>query len=56
MRRLEESNTGDPMHNSEKNTVKLILECINRQHVNMPLFNATKKGSSTYFSIGNSGI
>ena len=48
--RLKESNTGDLMHNSEKNKLnKLILECINRQYVNMASFNATKKGTSTYF-------
>ena len=44
---LKESNTGEQMHNSEKN--KLILECINRQYVNMALFNSKKKESSTYF-------
>ena len=44
---FDESNTGEQMHNSENN--KLILEYINRQHVNMVLFNATKKGSSTFF-------
>ena len=31
--RLKESNTGEQMHNSEKNKLKLILECINRQYV-----------------------
>ena len=44
---LKESNTGEQMHNSEKN--KLILECINRQYVNKALFNSKKKESSTYF-------
>ena len=31
--RLKESNTGEQMHNSEKNKLKLILECIKRQYV-----------------------
>ena len=32
--RLKESNTGEHMHNSEKNKLnKLKLECINRQYV-----------------------
>ena len=50
--RLKESNTDEQMHNLEKNKLKLILECINRQTVcivNMALFNATKKGSPNYF-------
>ena len=46
--RLKESNTGEPkMHNSERNKLQLIREFINRQYVNMALFNATKEGSST---------
>ena len=46
--RLKESNTGEPkMHNSERNQLQIIREFINRQYVNMALFNATKEGSST---------
>ena len=39
------------MHNSEKNKLKLLLKCINRLYLNIALFNATKKESSTYFPI-----
>ena len=46
---LKEIYVGEQMRNSEKNKLKLILECINRQYVNMASLNATKKGSSTYF-------
>ena len=43
--------SGEQMHNSEKNNLKLILECINGQYVNMALFNSKRKGSYTYFPI-----
>ena len=47
---LKESYIAEQMRNSEKTKLKLILECIiNRQYVHMASFNATKKGSSTYF-------